>query len=49
MKQVCGSTVVASGTDTAAMYEIVYVGVNKLMGEIIALELDDAIIQAQIE
>lgn len=45
MFQVSGPVVVADGMGGAAMYELVRVGHDKLIGEIIRLEGDSATIQ----
>lgn len=44
-KQVSGPVVVADGMNGAAMYELVRVGHDNLIGEIIRLEGDSATIQ----
>jgi vacuolar-type H+-ATPase subunit B/Vma2 len=44
-KQVSGPVVVADGMNGAAMYELVRVGRDNLIGEIIRLEGDSATIQ----
>lgn len=45
MRKVSGPVVVAANMSGAAMYELVRVGTNKLIGEIIRLEADTATIQ----
>ena len=46
--QVSGPVVVADGMAGAAMYELVRVGHDNLIGEIIRLEGDSATIQGQL-
>ena len=48
MQQVSGPVVVADGMAGAAMYELVRVGRDNLIGEIIRLEGDSATIQGCI-
>ena len=45
VRKVSGPVVVAANMSGAAMYELVRVGTNKLIGEIIRLEADTATIQ----
>lgn len=48
MTQVSGPVVVADGMGGAAMYELVRVGHDNLIGEIIRLEGDSATIQGML-